>query len=377
MFSGANGNGKSNMLEALYMLAISKSPRAHSDRDLVGFGQAYEGGNEPVAQQVHTLVSATVDRGGQAVRIQIDLLGPGPGEGVLSATPGEEPAALTLRKLIRVNGAPRRAAEMVGELNAVLFAAQDLDLVYGSPSQRRRYLDVLISQQDRPYLRALQRYQRALTQRNHLLRAIRSGTSGRSELGPWDERMAQDGGYIVAARLRSMTALRRQSTADYALLSDGAQDLAIDYQASFTISREHETTAESAYDQLLAGLEASAGRDIAQGHSTVGPHRDDMAICLGGADAARYASRGQARTAILALKLAEAQYLADRRGETPVLLLDDVLSELDPRRRELVMERVADYDQCLMTTAEPDALASGLLSRMTHYRVSDGTVSPS
>lgn len=363
------------------MLAVAKSVRAHADRELVGFGPSYEDCDETASGQLHSVVSATVDRSGGSVRIQIDLVGPGPADLPASGDPDRPPAtdvewsAASFRKVIRVNGAPRRAADLVGEFNAVLFSAQDLELVYGAPALRRRYLDVLISQHDRTYLRALQRYQRALTQRNHLLRAIRNGWSSKDELGPWDDRLAQDGGYIIATRISAMAALRKQSATNYASLSDGAQTLRVDYRARLEPPLTDERiTSEGASKELAAAIERSAGRDVSQGHTGVGPHRDDMEIHLDGVDASRYASRGQARTAILALKFAEAEYLSRSRGETPVILLDDVLSELDPRRRVLVLDRVSRYDQCLITTAELEAVPLARRSQMNVYRVKRGAV---
>ena len=364
LLSGDNGNGKSNLLEALYMLAVAKSPRAGSDRDLIGFGPAHAADDEAPGQ-LHTSVSAVVRRGDADVRISIDLVGADPA----GSEPREEAA---LQKAIRVNGAPRRAADLVGELNAVLFSAQDLDLVYGPPALRRRYLDVLISQHDREYLRALQRYQRALTQRNHLLRAIGEGRSAPGELGPWDDRLALDGGYVTAARVGSMDALAARSAALFGRLSDGPGALGVSYRPSFPAGAALD--AESAAGALSGALARSAGRDAARGHTGVGPHRDDVAIEIGGSDAARFASRGQVRTGVLALKLAEARYLSEARGEAPVVLLDDVLSELDPGRRELVLERAAGYDQCLITTPEPESLPPALSAAMRRYAVGGGTV---
>lgn len=390
LFHGANGNGKSNLLEAFYLLAVAKSPRAQADRELVGFGKAYEDPSQGPEQdrgrageQVHTVVSATVDRSGDAVTVQIDLLGPpnhvNPGGDPVPEPTGHENIAddwtgVSFQKTLRVNGAPRTASELVGEVNAVLFSASDLELVYGSPSGRRRYLDILISQHDRSYLRALQRYGRSVIQRNHLLRAIRDGRSSMSEMAPWDQRVSQDGGYIVAARLRSMELLKKQSTSIYKDLSKGAEKLHIDYETSFSIPASD--GADDPIGALATALAETANSDAAAGHTSVGPHRDDLLVLIDGAEAARYASRGQARSAVLSLKLAEAEYLSEQRGETPVILLDDVLSELDPMRRELVLDRVAGYDQCLITTAELDAVGPSRRADMHIFEVGVGTVTP-
>ena len=383
---GGNGHGKSNLLEALYLLAVAKSPRALADRELIGFGPAYDDQSHPEGQ-THTGISALVNRSGETVRVQIDLLGSAPDPSLVQpvdhgplANPKVQPQIQPkVQKVIRVNGAPRRAVDLVGEVNVVLFTAQDLELVYGPPSVRRRYLDVLISQHDRSYLRALQRYQRALTQRNHLLKSIRAGRSNPNELDVWDERVSEDGGYIIAGRARSMDELRSHAATIYHELAAGAQALEIGYQSSLSDAgladdRIAPGDAAAASAALATALAASVGRDTAQGFTSVGPHRDDVRLRIGGADAARYASRGQARSGVLALKLAEAEYLSERRGETPVILLDDVLSELDPQRRDLVLDRTSGYDQCLVTTAEPDVIGPERRASMRLYEVRNGTV---
>jgi DNA replication and repair protein RecF len=186
--------------------------------------------------------------------------------------------------------------------------------------------------------------------------------------------VAQEGGYIIAARLRAMEELRVHAAAVYADLSQAAQALKISYQSSFAMSPTSEDGAALSEAALTGALTENERRDVAQGHTSVGPHRDDLCILIDGSDADRYASRGQARSAVLALKLAEAEFLSQRRGETPVILLDDVLSELDPVRRELVLDRVAGYDQCLITTAELDAITPVRRAEMRLYEVREGTV---
>ena len=178
-----------------------------------------------------------------------------------------------------------------------------------------------------------------------------------------------------------MEELRVQAAAVYSDLSQAAQALEIRYQPSFPASatgselgkQEHANAAGAALAEALAENER---RDVAQGHTSVGPHRDDLRILIDNSDADRYASRGQARSAVLSLKLAEAEFLSQRRGETPVILLDDVLSELDPMRRECVLDRVAGYDQCLITTAELDAITPARRADMRLYEVRGGTVTP-
>ena len=364
LISGDNGNGKSNLLEAIYMLAVAKSPRSASDRELVGFGPAAEAG-PGVPGQIHTAISAQVARTDAHVRVSIDLIG-------TDATAPDSPEESPLQKVMRVNGAPRRAADLLGEINAVLFTAQDLELAYGAPSIRRRYLDVLISQLDRRYLSSLQLYQRVLTQRNHLLRSIREGRAGPDELGPWDQRIVEDGGRVIAGRIRAMEVLSAEASSEFERLAAGPNRLEISYRTSFETARSEAQGFPGS--EFAEALERTTQRDIARGHTGIGPHRDDLEILIGGADAARFASRGQVRTAVLALRLAEARYLHGARGEAPIVLLDDVLSELDPSRRELVLERVSGYDQCLLTTPEPASVPDRFRREMRRYAVRKGTV---
>lgn len=377
LLHGDNGQGKSNLLEALYFLAVPKSQRAEHDRDLLNWSHS----SDP---QAHTQVAATIHRDGEQQRVQIDLLASpsaatSRAQDILPAA--EEPSDTkrdgpAVQKLIRVNGAPRRAAELVGEFNAVMFSAQDMDIVYGPPPVRRRYLDVLLSQQDRAYLRTLQRFQRVLAQRNRLLKRIRERQSKPGELDLWDEKLAADGSSIMVRRMAALRNLSASSRTLYAELAASGEEVGLEYLPGIP-SGALEADAQAVHVQLRQAFARGRDREIAQGFTLSGPHRDDFRVLIGGEDAARYGSRGQARTAVLALKLAEAQYLSDRRGQSPVLLLDDVLSELDAARRRKVLDKAEAYDQAFVTTAEPGLVDPGRLSRAARFVVGNGTVEPS
>ena len=344
LLQGGNAQGKSNFLEALYVLAIAKSYRAASERELVR--------HAPPGQPLQSQVAAEAKRSDGAVRVQIDLTVEGSAyqESVGDAGPLDD--GTPVRKQVRVNGLRRRASDLIGEINAVIFEAGDLDIVLGAPSVRRRYVDILISQVDQAYLRALQRYQRVVTQRNSLLKAIREGRGQASELDFWDEELVAAGGYIVHRRRETVAALSELAAPVHADLA-GGETLAIAYDPSGGIAVDG---AEEDIRDGLAGLLAERRmRDIGQGVTSGGPHRDDLRLALDGLEAGPYASRGQSRTAALAMKLAEAAYLRSVRGEEPILLLDDVFSELDERRRLQVLETAAGYEQAFVTTAGPGA----------------------
>ncbi len=362
IIEGANGQGKSNLVEALYLLAIAKSLRASSERELARW-------QPPTGMETYTQVTAAVERGSSPVRVQIDFRCLPQEE---DSEPGLPAPAGAVQKYVKVNGAPRRASDLVGEVLAVIFTAQDLDLVFGSPSVRRRYLDILISQFDRRYLRAVQRYQRVVTQRNHLLKAIGDRRARLDELAFWDDELVAAGGYIMAVRAGTIASLSALAEGLYRELSDGGEDCELVYASSVDAPNG---AGEEAYAAgLREALEQSRGREVAQGHTVSGPHRDDLMVKIRGMPAGQYASRGQSRTVALAMKLAEAANLHNEGGDDPILLLDDALSELDARRRGRVMERVAGYHQSFVTTADLAALEWARSPRMTRYTVRAGAV---
>ncbi len=359
LVQGNNGHGKSNLLEALYLLVIAKSQRASTERELVR--------RESVGVEFFSQVAAVVQREDGPVRVQVDF------KNTVNESHGSDAEnRLHVQKYVRVNGIPRRASELVGEINAVMFSAQDLDMVYGSPGLRRRYMDILISQVDREYLRAVQRYQRVVMQRNHLLKGIKANRSSPSDLEFWDGELVKSGSIVVARRRDALAALSEGAARTHATLTDDGETLELAYRPSFAIDGRR--TTEDIGQAMQKSLADVRSREIAQGFSVRGPHRDDFQLLLDGMDVALYASRGQARTAVLALKLAEAEYLSRARNRQPVLLLDDVLSELDAPRRRLVLERVSNYSQVFITTADVDVIEPEYLSRMTRFVVHRGNL---
>jgi DNA replication and repair protein RecF len=276
-----------------------------------------------------------------------------------------------------VNGVLTTAAEFVGALNVVAFAAEDIELVTGSPGVRRRYLDILISQGDPAYLRTLQRYQRVVTQRNHLLRRVRERRSAEEELRFWDDRLAEEGAAIVERRHAAVERLAEHVEQVHRALTGGGDSLGITYRPRLGPGQPPESyQLHQIADTLSQSIAALRERELSQGASIVGPHRDEFEITLGGFTAGTFASRGQSRTIALTLKLAEAEFVSNATGRKPVLALDDVLSELDAERRLFVMETVADYDQVLLTTTDLDRVDAGFLAAADRWTVAGGTASP-
>ena len=360
---GGNGQGKTNILESIYLLAVVKSPRASSDRDLVR--------REALERGEHSQVSAIVQRDGVPLRVIIGLQRATVADAPAPAG-ATEPLGGAIQKQVRVNGAPRRVSDLVGEVNAVLFTAQDMGIVLGPPSSRRRYVDILISQVDNRYLRLLQKYQQVMSQRNQLLKAVRDGRSQPGELEFWDGELVEAGAYIMQRRAGTVSAVAALAAPLHEELSGGGEELRIVYSPSVGGDADERDLG----DAMRNALERSRPREIAQGFTVVGPHRDDLLMLLDGLDVGSTASRGQCRTLVLALKLAEASFLRDERGQEPVLLLDDILSELDASRRARVLDRAGLYQQCFLTAATLESVDRLHIDRMSKFNVAAGKVSP-
>jgi DNA replication and repair protein RecF len=268
------------------------------------------------------------------------------------------------RKRIRVNGVPRRAASLAGALRVVIFAPEEMLLVVGAPGLRRAALDALATQRFPAYGPDLSAYGRTLTQRNHLLRAIREERASRDQLPFWDTRLLEAGGALLDARHRLLAELAGPLEAAHAEIAPEEGELRLRYVTNAPVDG-----GESHAEALARRLAETAEKEIWNGATLVGPHRDDLAFDLAGREAASFASRGQQRTAILALKLAELDLLAGLDGRPPLLLLDDVFSELDPARRAHLVRRISALPQAFVTTTTLADLDPGLRAAGTAWRV--------
>ena len=379
---GANASGKTSFLEALYLLATTRSPRAGVERELIRWGSGEEYGMPPYARLV-----ADLERGDGPAEVEIALaVDP-------NATGGGygDPPTRQTRKRIKVNGVGRHARDAVGTVKTVLFSPADLELIIGSPSIRRRYLDITIAQVDNHYIRQLNLYNRIVEQRNSLLKGF--AQEGRNpdareveeELSYWNDELIRLGSYVVARRDGIIRSLARLARARFARLTEGDKELDIIYRAGVESDALRERGGE--YD--LAGRERIVARDFGgqiaaqrrheyrRGVSLVGPHRDDVGFALGEIDLGTYGSRGQQRLAILALKLAEIDLIREESGETPLLLLDDAASELDPAHRRFVTETVErDQIQTFLTATDLGNYPAGLLPDLARVEVRGGTLTP-
>ena len=375
---GANAQGKTSILESIYLLAVARSFRTENDREVINW--------EAVDETAHAMVAGIVERKAGRERVTVGyqcVPSERTGQAGQAGQVGQgRDAAFSVRKQATVGRVRRRASELIGLVNAVLFNADDLQLVYGAPGGRRRYLDILLSQANPAYLRSLQRYQRVIQQRNQLLRMLQDRRAGDDELAFWDEELVKEGANILTHRLRALVSLKEFAASTHAELSDDrplslvykstlpADD--IDWQGGSDQEQQHAAMQE----RFAAALQSSRAREIATGSTVVGPHRDDLRLLAGEVDMGTYASRGQARTVALALRLAEASYLSKLRGDGPIVLLDDVLSELDGRRRAQVLRRASSYEQVLITTTDLEPLGEDFLRSATCLQVAAGQVTP-
>jgi DNA replication and repair protein RecF len=332
---GPNAAGKTTLIEAITVLAWGRSHRTSADGELVRWGT-------------------------DLARIE-GVAGPETIEVALVRT------ANGARKRIRVNGVPRKASGLVGLLRTVVFAPEEMLLVVGSPGLRRAALDQLASQRSAAYARDLATYTRTLQQRNSLLRAIREEQAGRDELRFWDASFLDAGGSVVADRLRllgDLAAPLARAHAEIAPDEAGAARLSISYATNAPA-----LPGESPRDALARRLVETAEKEVWNGTTLIGPHRDDLVFELDGRDMSGFASRGQQRTAILAFKLAELDLLTAQDGTPPLLLLDDVFSELDPERRGHLVRRIAELPQAFVTTTTPHDLDPALVAAATSWEV--------
>lgn len=383
VFYGRNAQGKSNLLEAISLIATTRSFRTSSEREAIRWG----------APGRFARIVGDIARSRDQLEIEVILA-----EGVDDAsatTPASETApatapATTFRKRVRVNGSPRRAIDLVGMAPVVVFAPTDLDLVTGGPSQRRHFLDLTLCQTHHSYCRTLSQYQKVIAQRSALLRRIREGLDSPQSLAYWDDQLVRLALPIMRERADFLERASVAAARVYAALAhddeapEGGGDasdmaLRLDYRPSYqqplAIATTEEERAEQA-QQMRVALEAVRRREIAQGANVLGPHRDDLGFIAGGVDLATYGSRGQQRTVALALKLAELEYIEAETGEQPVLLLDDVLSELDPQRREDLLAAVRGLDQTLVTTTDLTIAPANALRDATIFEVRGGAVIP-
>ncbi|HSB01204.1 MAG TPA: DNA replication/repair protein RecF [Anaerolineales bacterium] len=373
LLAGANAQGKTSVLEAIYFLAAFTSFQTHADRQIVNF---HEAKNNPLT--VARLV-AEYQRSKSKHRLEARLiLEP---TGVLNAQ--------RLRKEILLDGVKKPVNEVIGHFNAVIFVPQMSQIVEGAPEDRRRYLNLALAQSTPAYARVLSEYSQALTQRNALLKLLGERGGNGDQLEVWDEALARLGAQIILWRIEAIQQIERLASRVHHELTRGAEILRLSYEPAFdplpkpdrqlglkidTIVDRSRLELNEIREEFRTHLRELRSEEIARGITTIGPHRDDLRFLANDIDLGNYGSRGQVRTTLLSLKLAEVNWMKDRTGEWPVILLDEVMAELDLQRRADLLKYVGESEQVLFTTADLHLFPQDFVEQAEMWRVEGGKI---
>lgn len=339
---GNNAQGKTNLLEAILLLALTKSHRTSKDKELISF------------QADAALLAAEIEKKYGNIKLELRLSGQG--------------------KKAKLNGLEqRKLSDFVGTLNVVMFAPEDLEIVKGTPGIRRRFLDMEIGQVMPSYLFHLSQYQKVLVQRNNLLKgAYQSGPEGLALLEVWNEQLVEHGVKIIKRRKQFIRKLQTWAADIHSGITNGSEALSLTYLPSFGAADEEDEAV--LFEHFMIKLSQLRDQEIRRGMTLAGPHRDDVAFHINGKEAQVFGSQGQQRTTALSLKLAEIELIHQEIGEYPVLLLDDVLSELDPYRQTQLIETFQSKVQTFITATGMESINAGRLKDASIFHVEQGQV---
>jgi len=341
VFLGQNAQGKTNLLEAILVLALTKSHRTSKDKELIGWNGE------------HAYVAGSVDK--KYGRLSLELTYSGKG------------------KKAKLNGLEqRRLSDYVGGLNVVMFAPEDLEIVKGTPGVRRRFLDMEIGQVQPGYLHWLQQYHKVLQQRNNILKNGPHATD-KAMMDVWNMQLAQFGVKIMMKRKHFIDKLQLFARQIHSGITNGQEELRLAYRPSFECELEQDEA--MLFEQFMVKLTQASEQEFRRGVSLVGPHRDDLAFFINDKEAQTFGSQGQQRTTALSIKLAELELIHEEIGEYPILLLDDVLSELDRNRQTQLIETFQSKVQTFITTTGLESVDMERLHHAGIYYVKEGKVS--
>mgnify|MGYP003312955341 FL=1 len=329
-------------MEAIYSLSIGKSFRTSNHRNL--FNKNLDVNEVSVSAMAH--------QNNNVFDLSIDLK-------KINETN-------KIEKKYIYNSSEVKSSDFIGKLNIVFFEAKDLDIIMGSPAYRRRFLDIHISQQDIPYLKSLQRYNKVLQSRNRILKDIKTRKSSKIELEYWTEKLIQDGIKISKIRNKKLLQISEETLKIFPGLAKNDEKLSIKFLPSFPDINDINE------EKLLTIFNDNYSKEISYGTTFLGPHKDDFEIKINNKISSDFSSRGQIRTATLSLKLGEANSLKKSLSDTPVIVLDDILSELDFDRRKTVVNFIKEYDQIFLTSPDEALLKSIVTSDDKIFEINAG-----
>ncbi len=315
---GENGQGKTNLLESIYILSVAKSFRTKRMKDLIKWDADY------------TRIHAGLERKDDPLTLEVFLSQP--------------------QKATKKNAVILPSHEFIGQLNAVLFHPQDMNMLLMSPDLRRKYINLVASQTSQAYLQALMHYSKVLKNRNRLLMKIQAGYAKEDECFFWDQELVRSGSLLVNHRHQILEHFNQKLSQLYQSISGGKEKVKIKYK-SFINDASDLSEVELSFSTKLLEKKNS---DLRYGYTSIGPHRDDLVFLLNGKEVEHHGSRGECRTLLIALKLAEIEYISETTGSTPILLLDDVFSELDEKRQEYLLKSIDQCQTFITTTAVGD-----------------------
>lgn len=340
LFVGPNAQGKTNLLEAIFVLALTKSHRTHQDKELIGWNAD------------HASIYGEVEKKYGTVKLSLTLSRQG--------------------KKAKINGLEqRKLSDFIGSFNVVMFAPEDLEIVKGAPGIRRRFLDMELGQVHPAYLYETMQYQKVLAQRNQYLKqAGFSRAADPALLGVWDEQLAGHGIKIMKKRQSFIKKLQVWAEQIHRGITGEQEELKILYRPSFEFDPDEDEA--MLFSNFMVQLSQVKEQEFRRGSTMIGPHRDDMVFTINGKEAHVFGSQGQQRTTALSLKLAELELIREEAGEYPILLLDDVLSELDRNRQTQLIETFQNKVQTFITTTGTESFDLGKLQNAALYHVRDG-----
>jgi len=369
---GDNAQGKTSLLEAVYFLATFTSFHAQNDRQLINFMAMHE-------QPAVTRLVGDFEREGRAHKLEVRLILDSNGNG-----------GKRLRKEILVDGVKRTAQKAVREFNAVMYLPQMTRILEDGPDQRRRYFNMALTQVVPGYAQALSKYGQTISQRNALLKILAERGGDREQLVYWDELLTQYGSMLIKARVDAIAEMETIAARIHLHLTGNQEVLRFVYQPAYDPLPKPENqfslglttpTDRSGYSRedlqtgFMQKLAEIRGEEIARGVTTIGPHRDELRFMANGIDLGSFGSRGQVRTALLSLKLAEAAWMQEKTGTWPVVLLDEILAELDAKRRQDLLDYLAGSEQTMMTTTDVNLFAPAFVEASTVWQIDAGRVS--
>ncbi|MEA3351013.1 MAG: DNA replication and repair protein RecF [Chloroflexota bacterium] len=366
---GDNAQGKTSLLEAIYFISAFTSYQASHNRELLNFIAARE-------QLTVGRIVADYRRGEKSHRLEVRIIQERSGNG-----------NTRVRKEVLLNDVKGNISETIGHFNAVLFLPRMLSIIDGSPSERRHYLNLAISQTSSRYTAAFSAYNKAITQRNALLKMLAERGGDTGQLDYWDEKITQSGATIIRARIHAIREIEHLAALIHHELTRGKEVLRLIYRPAYDPYTPPKNQIELPLDapidrtgfskeEIAAGflqaLIALRKEEIRRGVTTIGPHRDELHFLSNGIDLGTYGSRGQIRTTLLALKIAEVAWIKEKTGYWPLLLLDEVLAELDNQRRVDLLERLTEIEQALLTTTDLNLFTPDFVQAATTWQIRGG-----